>query len=145
MTSIVLGHVLGYKKKTRPAGSASHWHITEVSRAHSQKATPLDSRANRQFMVWTRVTCPDKSRTKVAYNGQQWPDPRWTTVVDIGEPRFKPNDHGQQGTIVVDRGRLWSTVVEWWLNMGHTGNPRAQNRAPIAVGRFLDVQERTSQ
>lgn len=25
------------------------------------------------------------------------------------------------------------------------GNPRAQNRAPIAVGRFLDVQERTSQ
>ena len=26
-----------------------------------------------------------------------------------------------------------------------TGNPRAQNRAPIAVGRFLDVQERTSQ
>lgn len=31
---------------------------------------------------------------------------------------------------------MWATLA---------GNPRAQNRAPIAVGRFLDVQERTSQ
>ena len=46
---------------------------------------------------------------------------RWTTVVDIGEPRFKLNGHGQQGTIVVDCGRLWSTVVGWWLNVGYHG------------------------
>ena len=31
---------------------------------------------------------------------------------------------------------MWATLA---------GNPRAQDRAPIAVGRFLDVQERTSQ